>query len=308
MIGQGVKNYMKNLKFVFNPLGTIALGFVFGLSILIPVIMSATNTLIETVKSIFANANIDFTALKDCLLAAFRALDWGEPLEAIKLMLSRDWLMQTMQSCLSTFVESMDVYTVPLTEAINIFCNSLMGGFSGLISCVILGVFGGYFLIKCLVRRNTVRRTFKKYILANIIDSVFSFIIIFVCAWLYMLWEYSIFISVIIAFIFFGAVALFEAYLVHGVHKVKKSDIVNGKNIVKLFVTDLIILGIAALFVMLLIVITNLYVGIFVGVALVQIAFVVIGLNAESYVVELVNEKAEKEEIGTDKQGSLVNE
>ncbi len=288
MIGQGLKNYIKNLKFVFNPLGTIALGFVFGLSILIPVIMSSANTLVESVKSIFSNANIDLTALKESVVSAFQSLNWSEPLEAIKLMLSRDWLMQTLQMSLSTFVESMDVYTVPLTAAIDTFCISVFAAFVGLIMFVILGVIGGYFLVKCFVRRNTVKRTFKKYILANIVDTLLSFLIIFVCAWLYTLWKYSIFISVFFAFIIFGAIALFEAYIIHGRKKVNSADIVNVKNIVKLFVVDILILAITALLVMLLILITNLYVGIFVGIALVQIAFVVIGINAESYVVELV--------------------
>lgn len=288
MIGQGLKNYIKNLKFVFNPLGTIALGFVFGLSILIPVIMSSANTLVESVKSIFSNANIDLTALKESVVSAFQSLNWSEPLEAIKLMLSRDWLMQTLQMSLSTFVESMDVYTVPLTAAIDTFCISVFAAFVGLITFVILGVIGGYFLVKCFVRRNTVKRTFKKYILANIVDTLLSFLIIFVCAWLYTLWKYSIFISVFFAFIIFGAIALFEAYIIHGRKKVNRADIVNVKNIVKLFVVDMLILAITALLVMLLILITNLYVGIFVGIALVQIAFVVIGINAESYVVELV--------------------
>lgn len=288
MIGQGLKNYIKNLKFVFNPLGTIALGFVFGLSILIPVIMSSANTLVESVKSIFSNANIDLTALKESVVSAFQSLNWSEPLEAIKIMLSRDWLMQTLQMSLSTFVESMDVYTVPLTAAIDTFCISVFAAFVGLIMFVILGVIGGYFLVKCFVRRNTVKRTFKKYILANIVDTLLSFLIIFVCAWLYTLWKYSIFISVFFAFIIFGAIALFEAYIIHGRKKVNRADIVNVKNIVKLFVVDMLILAITALLVMLLILITNLYVGIFVGIALVQIAFVVIGINAESYVVELV--------------------
>ena len=108
------------------------------------------------------------------------------------------------------------------------------------------------------------------------------------CAWLYTLWKYSIFISVFFAFIIFGAIALFEEYIIHGRKKVNRADIVNVKNIVKLFVVDILILAITALLVMLLILITNLYVGIFVGIALVQIAFVVIGINAESYVVELV--------------------
>ncbi len=161
MIAQGLKNYIKNLKFVFNPLGTIALGFVFGLSILIPVIMSSANTLVESVKSIFSNANIDLTALKESVVSAFQALNWSEPLEAIKLMLSRDWLMQTLQMSLSTFVESMDVYTVPLTAAIDTFCISVFAAFVGLIMFVIL---------VCLSNSNVVIKFCKnKFIISKVV-------------------------------------------------------------------------------------------------------------------------------------------
>ncbi len=291
MIGQGLKNYLKNLKFIFNPLGTIALGFVIGLSLLIPLAVGAINTMVESVKEIFTNANVDFVAVKDSLIKAFQTLNWNEPMEAVKLMLSRDWLMQTLQICLTSFVGSMDVYTVPLTEVINTFCNTLIGGFVGLVVFVILGVIGGYFLVKCLVRRNSAKRTFKKYILANLIDNLLSFLLIFICVWLYTIWKYSVFITSIIIFILFGFIALIEGYFVHGNGEVKFIEVVNFKNIIKLFAVDLIILAITALFVGELIAITNILVGIFVGIALVQIAFAVLDLNAETYVISLVGKK-----------------
>ena len=58
-----------------------------------------------------------------------------------------------------------------------------------------------------------------------------------------------------------------------------------------MFAVDLIILAITALFVGELIAITNILVGIFVGIALVQIAFAVLDLNAETYVISLVGKK-----------------
>ena len=82
-----------------------------------------------------------------------------------------------------------------------------------------------------------------------------------------------------------------QAYLVHGRKIVNIKEIVNIKNVLKLLLTNLLILLISASIIGILILITNLYVGIFVGLALTQIAFVVIGLNAESYVIELVKSK-----------------
>ncbi len=291
MIKQGLKNYFKNLKYIFNPLGAIALGFVFGMSILISVIISSTNGLINDIKIIVSNANLDFNALKDSFLSIVKALDWSEPLETFKLMVSQDWLLETLATCLSSFIGGVDTYTVPLTNAISKFSANIICGFAGLLIFVILGAIGGYFLVKCLVRRNIAKRTFKKYLLSNIIDSVFSILIIFVCVWLYTLWKYSIFITIFFAFIFFGIFALLQAYLVHSRKVLNIKEIVNIKNVLKLLLTNLLILLISASIIGILILITNLYVGIFVGLALTQIAFVVIGLNAESYVIELVKSK-----------------
>lgn len=293
MIGRGIKNYFKNLKYLLNPLGAIALGFVMGLSILLPIAISSTNEFIANVKDIFAGVNVDYVALRDSLVTAVKALDWSQPLESLQVMLSKDWILQTLQVCLSSFVGGIETYTEPLTQATNTFCNSLLGGVSAVIVFTLLGVIGGYFLVKCLVRKNIAKRTFKKYLLANILDSILSLLIIVACAWIFTLWEYSIFITIVLAFIFFGGVALFEAYMVHGRRIVNSREVINIKNIVKLLVTNMIIMLIAVAIVGVMIAITNIYVGIFLGVALVEIAFVVIGLNAESYVINVVKAKSQ---------------
>lgn len=196
-----------------------------------------------------------------------------------------------MQVCLQSFIGGVETYTVPLTNAINIFCNNLIGGVASVIVFTLLGVLGGYFLVKCLVRRNIAKRTFKKYVITNLLDSILNVVIIFTCVWLYTLWKYSIFITIVLAFVIFGATALFEAYLVHGKPILKGREVVNLKNIGKLLATNLIILFMTAVVVGLLILASNIVVGVFIGIALVQIAFVVIGLNAESYVIEIVKTK-----------------
>lgn len=73
MIKQGIKNYFKNLKYIFNPLGAIAVGFVIGLSILIPIAISSFNNFVDEIKNIFANANVDYAALRDSFVTAVKS-------------------------------------------------------------------------------------------------------------------------------------------------------------------------------------------------------------------------------------------
>ena len=97
-------------------------------------------------------------------------------------------------------------------------------------------------------------------------------------------WKPSALISSLVSILLFGFVSLLEAYIVHAWKKVDIKKIVNAKNIFTLFATDLIIFLLAGVCVLLAITLTNFIVGIVIGVVLMEIAFIVIGLNAEAYV------------------------
>ena len=77
------------------------------------------------------------------------------------------------------------------------------------------------------------------------------------------------------------------------IHAWKKTDIkriVNLKNIFQLFLTDAIILVLVGVFVQWIVLLTNTFAGLSVGIVLMEIAFIVIGLNAESYVKTIVKD------------------
>lgn len=284
MIKQGIINFFKNLKYFFTPLGTLALGFIFGLSVLIPGIITSFSTLADSIQKILSDTTIDFNVLKDSAISAVQALDWNNPLEAIKTMLSNDWLMQTLNECVSSFVESTEVYTVQFTTAINTFTNELATYFVTVVVFLILGLMGGFFLTRWLVRRNIAKRSIWKYFLNAFIDSLLTTTLVAVCVWLISVWKPSVFISWFVSILLFGFIALLEAYIVHAWKKVDIKKIVNAKNIFKLFAANIIIFLLSGVMVCLAIVITNMIVGIVIGIVLMEIAFIVIGLNAEAYV------------------------
>lgn len=291
MIKQGIINFFKNLKYFFTPLGTLALGLIFGLSVFIPGVISSISTLANDVQTVLSDTTIDFTALKDSLLSAVQTLDWGDPFNAIKTMLSNDWLMQTLNGCVSSFVESTEAYTTQFSAAISAFTHDLVTYFSVVIVFLILGLIGGFFLTKWLVRRNIARRTLWKYLLNSFIDSLLTATLVALCVWLVSVWKPSVFISTLVSILLFGFISLLEAYIVHAWKKVDIKQVVNTKNIFKLFLTNVIIFIIAAVFVLLAVVLTNLIAGIFIGIVLMETAFIVIGLNAEAYAKSFAEDK-----------------
>lgn len=88
-----------------------------------------------------------------------------------------------------------------------------------------------------------------------------------------------------------GVFALFEAYLIHGFKKIKLKKIVNAKNAGLYMLTNLLIFIISICMTVVAVAI-NVFTGLFVGLALVVIAFIVIELNAEAYVKAKASEVA----------------
>lgn len=293
MIKQGIINFFKNLKYFFTPLGALALGLIFGLSVLIPGIISSVSTLANEVQTILSDTTIDFTALENSIISAIQSLDWGNPLDAIGTMLNSDWLVSTLNDCVDSFVEITEVYATQFNAAVNTFTHDIAISFAALIAFLVLGLIGGFFLTKWLIRRNIAKRSLWKFLLHSFVDSILSSTLVATCVWLISVWKPSIFISSVISVLLFGFISLLEAYIVHAWKKTDIKRIVNLKNIFQLFLTDAIILVLVGVFVQLIVLLTNTFAGLSVGIVLMEIAFIVIGLNAESYVKTIVKDSDE---------------
>lgn len=70
MIRKGIKNYFTNLRHFFSSLGAFALGVVLGVSVLIPGIVAAVQTLGETIADVTGSADLDFHALLESVVDA----------------------------------------------------------------------------------------------------------------------------------------------------------------------------------------------------------------------------------------------
>ena len=87
-----------------------------------------------------------------------------------------------------------------------------------------------------------------------------------------------------------------SAYLVNGVKTVNGKELLNAINILKLFASNFIIYYISVAIVVILSLAINVFSGILIGFSFVEIAFLVISTNAESYVKSLIPEKVEVQE------------
>lgn len=298
-----------NLKYIFVPMGTVALGLVFGLSVLIPGALASASVLVDSVAEILEGIPLDLDALLSSVTDSAGELEWSDPVTAVQTMFSDDWLTAALSRAVGALVGDVGAYSSELGAAAGVFAGAMGSYFATLVIFVFLGFLLGYFLLKIFIRRNMARRAFWKYLLISLTDSLITASLVAVSVYLLSLWQPSVFISTSVSLLLFGFISLLEAYIVHGLGKVEFKSVVNFKNILRLIATNLLIFAAAAAMVALLTALTNTFVGIFVGVSLLEIAFIVVGMNAEAYVKSfaalVASAPDSNPEFDTDRHGFL---
>lgn len=297
MILNGLKNYFINLKHFFTPIGTLAVGMFIGLSILIPGAFGVVVALIGRLAETAGEASVDFEAVKNYIVDAVNALEWSDPIASLKIMLTREWLTGVVNGCLDIVANGLK----PFEDAVNAAVNDAVFTITALIVTFfllcLLGLIGGYCLTRFLVRRTMAKRTFKKFMFALFVDSFVTAALIALSAWLLTVWAPSVFITSIMSFLIFGAISLVSAYCVHGRNVVELKTVLNVVNVLKLLLVNTIIFVVSLALFILTAVLTNPIAGALIGFSFVEIAFIVMSLNAESYVLNLASKTPQTEEL-----------
>lgn len=298
MLLQGLKNYFKSLKHFFTPLGTLCLGMIFGLSVLIPAFVSSVQGLTDKLVEIAGEVSFDPELFLDTAFDAVFALDWSDPIKALNTVINSNWLMTTFESCAGAFFGDVPALLESARVAIEECIQGIVAGVFVFFFFVVLGLIGGYFLLKAIIRHNIAKRALWKYFLISFLDALLTTVLIAACAWFFAKWQPSLLITTIVSLFLFGFISLIEAYVVHGNKKIPVKKIVNVKNLLVLPLTNLIIVVITLIFTIIAIMITNVFVGLFVGLSLFEIALLVSSMNAEAYVLNAI-EKAKPQEKQT---------
>ena len=289
MIKQSVINFFRNLKYFFTPLGTLFLGLIFGVSFLYSGFKVQVKQATTEIQMITQETNISINDLKDCVIESFADVPWEDPIEAIKLITSSEWLNGTLKENISNTIDNYQLYASDIENAV---VNAVSGYIKYIVIFVVCAIFGfisGFFLTKFLIRRNIAKRNFLKFILVTMLDSILTIGVATLSMWLTLLWKPSIIFTSLVGIIIYGFISLFEAYIIHGYKKIPLKQVVNIKNSFLLFISNILIYIISFTISSFVIAITNAFVGVFIALPLVIVGIIVISLNAEAYIKKEVD-------------------
>ena len=291
MFRQGIKNFFINLKYFFTPLGSMFLGMMIGISFLVPGVIQSGLILIDGVKALGENLHLDFGEVWNTLWKEIVALNWESPNQAIETIFSEDWLNQQVTNTLSVILgKDFELFKMEIGQLVSEFVKGLQLSVIVFIAWWIIGFLVGYILLRFLVRRTIAKRNLWQYILNIFVNSLLVLCMLVICLVLFTIWAPSILLSYGLMLLLSGSFSLLGAYLVYGRKKISFRKVMNFKNLSSHFLANLCILLIA-LTMTILAVIVNILLGIFTGLSLLAIAFLVMNMNAESYVIHMVKKE-----------------
>lgn len=265
-----------------------ALGVIVSLAIALPVINGSIRGLVDYVTSL-DEVHLDFSAFLHKILDAVLALDWKNPSKALTTILDSEWLNKTFADSIFALVHDVEPVAEQILEKIESCVASIKNAFFAVLIFAIVGIVGGFFLTKYLIRKEIAKRALWKTFLISLFDAVVTAALPILSVYLSMLWAPSAYFVIVLVPLLWGIILLLEAYLVQGFGKIKIKEVVTAKNSLKLYLVNLLILLISSAFTSVITAITSELVGLLIGLPFVEIALIVCGLNAESYVKELAD-------------------
>lgn len=282
MIKSCLKNFFVNLKFIFTPLGVMFLGALSGFAVLVSSVTSAVTELADCVTKLLSSTTLDGSALLESIASAVIALDWSDLSSVLAAVTDREWLSSVLGGGVRALIVDYDAHVAEITECVTSAVNVVVGGVVGFFLLTLLGFAAGYAITSMFIRRESVSGSVWKTILSAAFGAVIATLLLMaltalselVGAW----WAFAIIV------VLGSAITLAEAYLLHGVKRVKFTSVFNPRNIVGLLVSHLAIIAITALLIVLVEFAFGALCGLFTGLSLLTVAAIVMNVNAEAYV------------------------
>ncbi len=291
MIKGILKNFFKNLIYVFVPMGIVYLAILlvlfFMASSFFNNIHSSGNALAELVQSSSASSN--FT-VKDFINYAMNQLDWNaNPFETMKSVMDHRWIQNTLYG----FLETLSLSTEGLNDGIYHIMKDFTATLAG--QCITAGVFlSVMFYIASLATRTILRkqianRNLKKKMLGYVIKPIVEALgVILVAACSFFVGGYFILI-VSVYLVIHVTLSLFSAWIIHRDSNLKLSDVLNFNNVGKQLLASAIVIaivtGISGISFWI-----NEVLGLLISIPFIIYTMNLLDLNADSYVYQLTQE------------------
>lgn len=290
MIKKGLLDFLKCMKYYFVPLGILAIFTVIGLHIGINGIVSTIKNFFTEAGRIVDQAKIDWEGIWGAFIGEITKLEFTKDFNnAISTLISEDWIINTLKVVAkSVFGDSLNFEE--LTNLATQTVGSIVLYVVLFFVMILLGIVIGIFVVKLLLRKELTRVRIGKLILFTVLDALFWLALIIIFNLLSAIASWVAIVLLVIFILSFVFLCLLEGYLFYARKKVPFTKVVNIKNVLKLYLIEIMIFAITASISVILILVFKIFVGFFIALPIIEIGIIASSLEAENYVVNLVDE------------------
>ena len=247
MIKRTLKNYLSNLKFVFTPIGILTIFALIGVSIAINGCYNAVVKMFSDVGKAVSSVHFDISAGINAGVTRFTSVDWKDIDNSLGQIMSKDWVLETLKLMGKAAFSNSEEIIAELELAASTCLTSIVINIVIFLVFILLGLIVGYVVLKIFVTRQMVsKRKFGKALLKSLLHALINLFIILIIVSLFGLLKLPLVANLIITFIIFFTLNLFESYLIFGVKKVPFKKFINWKNILFVLLSGLIVIAITA--------------------------------------------------------------
>ncbi len=289
MILRGLKNFAKSIKYYFTPLGMITIFVTIGLYAALTGIVTSISSLFNELAATIGQANVNWGEVGTSLWGSITSLNWD-----ISKLLSVDWITETLKVALTA--SGLESTIATASDAISTCVGTIVGCVMVFLILFVLGIIIGYVLLYFQVRSGIMKTVWWKTILYGLLDILIQIGLIIAFIALVSLWPPLAFILLIVWFIITEMISIVQAYLLHGVKKIKFLEVFNPKVVGLCALSDAIIFISGLATTILIMVIANPIVGLVIGLPLLEITIIVSRFSAESYIVDKLDGTYDKEQ------------
>lgn len=290
MIKKGLLDFLKCMKYYFVPLGILAIFTVIGLHIGINGIVSTIKNFFTEAGRIVNHAKIDWEGICGAFIGEITKLEFTKDFNnAISTLISEDWIINTLKVVAkSVFGDSLNFEELTNLAAQTV--GSIVLYVVLFFVMILLGIVIGIFVVKLLLRKELTRVRIGKLILFTVLDALFWLALIIIFNLLSAIASWVAIVLLVIFILSFAFLCLLEGYLFYARKKVPFTKVVNIKNVLKLYLIEIMIFAITASISVILILVFKIFVGFFIALPIIEIGIIASSLEAENYVVNLVDE------------------
>lgn len=301
MVGNCVKNFFKNLIYVFVPMGIVYLFFLIACFVAIGSVVDIAGSAFSQAFALIRDSVDESSASVNAFLRyAFDQLKWeGSFIGMVVNAFRTRWLSTTIKGFFGTLAQSTEGFGEQVDLIMGNFSARLHALISGIAVLCVLGVIAANYLTRIVIRKRTAKPKFTKALLAyTVVPLVQALFVVASVVVLFVLKYYGL--LVVAALILIScAFSLTASWIVHRSGGLRLKDVVTLKNILLHLASIGVILLINLVLAVALFFIDTLL-AILIMIPLILYSLNIIGTNTDSMVCKMIEERRKAAEKAVD--------